>query len=127
MIQLQAPWPAPSVTTLLPNPGFSDVEKRDQTVSTTRSMNNTLYSYARDGGTSLLTYTFLLSRMKSMELQRFVEVMIGQQILMTNHKNEQWVVTIANNPFEIQQSRRAVGPTGKESDSVTVQFEGIKI
>lgn len=127
MIKLEAPWPAPSVVTLLPNPQLSDVENRDLTVGTQRSMNNKRYTYCKDGGTGKLTYTFALTRMKSLELQAFVETMIGQQIRMTNHKAEVWNVYIDNNPFEVAQSRRAGGSPGNETDSVSLTFEGVQI
>jgi hypothetical protein len=126
MIKLEAPWPAPSVVTVMPNPQLSDVETRDQTVNRHRSMSNVLYSYAKDGGTSKLTYTFSVSRMKSLEVQAFVETMIGQQIKMTNHKNEVWFVYIDNNPFEASQSRRAGGSPGNETDSISLSFVGVK-
>lgn len=126
MIQLQGPWPAPSITTLLPNPKFSDVESRDQTVDRKRTMNNTLYTYAKDTGVSRLTYSFILTRAKSEELQAFVDALLGEEILVTNHKNEQWLVTIANNPFEVQQSGSFRGPTGNEFDAVTLILEGTK-
>jgi hypothetical protein len=126
MIKLEAPWPAPSVVTKLPDPQLSDVENHDQTVDRKRSMTNVVYSYAKDGGTGKLTYTFSLSRMKSLELQAFVETMIGQQIKMTNHKNEVWLVYIDNNPFEVSQARRAGGSPGNETDSVSLTFVGVK-
>jgi len=125
-IKLEAPWPSPSVVTILPNPQFSDVQDTDQTVSRQRSMNNKVYTYAKVGGTSKLTYTFTLTRMKSLELQAFVETMIDQQVRLTNHKNEIWLVFIDNNPFEISQARRAAGPSGREFDSVSISFEGVK-
>lgn len=125
-VRLEAPWPAPSVITLLPSPNFSDVQTEDQTVNRQRSMNNTLYTYAKSGATSKLTYTFALSRMKSLELQNFVETMIDRQIKLTNHKSETWLVYIDNNPFEITQARRSVGPTGRELDTVSISFEGVR-
>jgi hypothetical protein len=127
MIQLQGPWPAPSILSILPNPQFSDVEKREQTITKSRSMNGTLYTYGNDTGVTQLTYTFSLTRAKSMELQRFMEVMLGHKMLLTNHKSENWIVTVQNNPFEIAQGRRGVGPTGREIDSVTIIFEGIPL
>lgn len=123
-IKLEAPWPAPSVVTLLPNPQFSDVEKHDQTVNRKRTMNNTLYTYARDSGGIKFTYTFSLTKMKSLELQAFIETMMGVQIKLTDHKNAVWLVYIENNPFEVSEARRAVGPTGNEFDSVSLSFEG---
>lgn len=123
-IKLEAPWPAPSVVTMLPNPLLSDVESRDQTVDHQRSMNNRLYTYGKDSGVERLTYTFDLTRMKSLELQAFVETMIGQQIKLTNHKAEIWYVYIDNNPFEASEARRAKGSPGNESDSVSITFEG---
>ncbi len=125
-IKLEAPWPNPSVISIFPNPQFSDVETADRTVTRQRSMNGMLYSYGRDDGTSKLTYVLSLNRLKALELKAFIETMIGQQIKLVNHKNETWIGFIDNNPFEITQARRAVGPTSTEYDTVSISFEGIK-
>lgn len=124
MIKLEGPWPLPSVLTLLPNPLFSDVENRNATVNKQRSMNNKLYTYCKDEGTSLLTYTFTLTRMKSLELQAFTRALFGHKIKLTNHKGEVWIVIFNNNPFEVGQARKASGPTGNEVDSVSLAFLG---
>lgn len=127
MIILEGPWPGPSIVTQLPNPQFSDVENHNASVSRQRSMNNKLYSYCKDEGTSLLTYTFTLTRMKSLELQAFVQACIGFNIKLTNHKNEKWIVIFNNNPWERSEAQRGSGPTGAELDTVSLAFLGVKL
>lgn len=123
---LEGPWPAPSVVTTLPNPKFSDVENHNSSVSRQRSMNNALYSYCKDEGTTLLTYTFTLTRMKSLELQAFAQAFMGYSIRLTDHKNQKWIVIFNNNPFERTEASRAQGPTGSEYDTVSLAFLGVK-
>lgn len=123
-IILEGPWPAPSVATTLPNPKFSDTENHNVSVNRQRSMNGVLYSYVKDESTTLLTYTFTLSRMKSLELQAFIKAFIGYQIRLTDHKAQKWLVIFNNNPAEVTQASRAVGPTGTEYDTVTLTLLG---
>jgi hypothetical protein len=124
-IKLEGPWPLPSVVTQLPNPQFSDVENHQASVNRQRSMNGTLYTYCKDEGNTLLTYTFTLTRMKSLELQAFVRAMFDTAIRLTDHKGHKWSVIFNNNPFETDQASRAVGPVGnREYDTVTLAFLG---
>lgn len=126
MFRLDAPVPAINVTVILPNPRLSDVESRNQQIDKKRSMNNTLYTYCTDEGTGKLTYTWTLTRDKSLELQAFVQEFFADKVRITNHKGEVWEVYFDGNPFEIQQAGRQAG-VFREHHSVTITFEGVRV
>ena len=127
MIILQAPMPALETTTVLPNPQLNDSEAPRHVVTTTRAMDGTLYTYIKTSATDKLNYTFLLSRMKGLELRAFITAYFRARVRMQNHKGEVWEVYFLNNPFEFDASDGARNAPGGEQITVVLEMEGVKI
>lgn len=124
MIKLEAPLPVPVCVSFLPDPESSDVENLLNNMDIHRSMSgNKVYTYVRSTEQRRLTYEFRLTRMKGLELRAFIEAYYADQIRMTNHKSEIWLVKFVNNPFEFSGIGRA-GPT--EYVNIQLQLEGTK-
>lgn len=119
MIQLKAPHPELETTSILPNPQMSDVENHQTELSIKRSMNNTKRTYIKRSPRRLLTYEFILTRQKALELRAFIELYYYSRIVLINHKDEEWVVSLVNNPFEFN-------ATFREYMTITLNFEGIQ-
>ena len=121
---LQAPYPVIETTTTLPNPQFSDVEGRKVQVEVRRSMNNTKRTYVKSNERRALTYSFRLTRAKALELRALVTAYYRSKLLLTNHKNERWLVNFTSNPFEFTGSERAADVPGGEMVTISLNFEG---
>lgn len=119
-VRLQAPLPAPQTTTLLPNPQAADVDSPRHSMDMFRATDGTLRTSIKTNNRRLLTYEFVMDRLKAAELQAFVESYIGSKIRMRNHKDEVWEGHIANNPLDITEA-------GRNRVTVQLQFEGEKV
>lgn len=128
MIILQAPWPKVETTTILRNPQFNDVQTRLNTVDIKRTMDGTKTTYVKTTNTRYkLTYQFLLSRMKALELRAFVQSYFSSKIKLVNHKNEVWVVNFISNPFSFEITGSAKGWPGNEDVNIALELEGFLI
>lgn len=126
-VLLQAPAPTIETTTTLPNPEFSDVENQQAEVEVRRSMNNTVRTYIKRKGRKALTYTFSLTRGKSLELRAFIEAYYSSEIYLTNHKDEKWFGNLTSNPFEFTGAGTHRTAPGNEYVTITLNFEGVLI
>lgn len=125
MIRLDAPAPLYAVSTYLPNPKFSDVRQRLAQIDKKRAMTGRLFSYVNDEAVYRLTYNFDLVRLKSLELDAFLQAYLDSQIRINAHDGKIYVGYIEANPFEFQQQGRIQGATSKEHDAITLIFEGV--
>ena len=107
-------------TLYLPNPELGDTANIPDTFDTYRSVNGTRRTYVRAGTTQLLSYTFLLSRMKSEELKVFVDNNIDSFFRLQNHLDETWRVKLISNPVDYVN-------IGRGKVSANLQFEGEQI
>lgn len=121
MIILQAPVGRFDTTTFLPNPEFGDSYKFDLVINKKKSMNNTNYTYVRDSGNRLLSYSIRMDRAKSLELIAFLELYHASQIQMTNHLGEVWQGYITSDPPRLQSTGRV------NRQEYQLEFEGVKI
>lgn len=121
---LQAPAPAIETTTVLPNPEFSDVENQKIEVQVRRSMDNTKRTYVKSNERRALSYSFVLTRAKALELRAFVESYYRVPLFLTNHKNELWLVHFTINPFEFNAAGRHKSAPGGEYTTISLNFEG---
>jgi len=126
-VVLKAPLPLLETTTILPNPQMNDGEAPRHVVKTSRAIDGTLYSYIKTSATNKLNYTFLLSRMKALELRAFITSYYRAKVQLTNHKSEVWEVYFLNNPFEFNASDGARNVPGGEQINVVLEMEGVKI
>lgn len=125
MILLQAPYPNIETATALPSPEFSDVENPTSTISVRKSMNNTLRTYVKKRTRHSFTYNISMSRAKAIELERFIKLYNEKLILLTNHKDEEWIVNLTSNPFEFTLAGSAQNFPGGEYVTLSLSFEGI--
>ena len=130
MIELSAPFVAPTTITLLPNPDFEDEEGLDVEVDYKESMDGTRHTYVRNAEQTVIKYTFTnMGRGKMFEMQEFLIAYIGEEIRLTNFRNEVWRVNITSDPHTFEHtnlSKPAGGPRG-ESGSFELEFTGVKI
>lgn len=124
-VLLHAPYPNIETISLLPNPIFSDLENQKSNVSIRRSMNNVVRTYVKKRTNHDFSYSFRLTRAKALELKAFIESYNRVKILLVNHKDEQWVVNLTNNPFEFNRAGAAHNYPGGEYVTITLEFEGI--
>lgn len=129
--KLAAPYPANQTVSLLPSPRFSDGEAPTLTIAATRSMDGTLRTYVKTkNGRRKLTWSFLLTRHKALELREFVRVYFASDVEATDHNNRRWVGNFTNNPFEfVGEGRANPAPdtlARGEYTTVQLEFEGIE-
>lgn len=124
MILLQGPLPNLQTTTMLPNPQFNDSHTRQLKVDAKDAMNGELYTYVKSNTRAKLKYTWLLGRMKALELRAFITAYYRAKLRLTNHKGEIWEVYLTTSPTEFTGNSTAKGIPGDEKYEVTLEFEG---
>ena len=90
MIYIQAPFSLPQTTMKLPSPLFDDGDALDHLLQMKRAMNGVRRSYVKTNGERLLTYDFVLTRGKGLELQAFIDAYYGVECGMYNWRDEHW-------------------------------------
>lgn len=123
-LRLQAPYPAIQTTTLLPNPQKGDVQGRKHAMDVFRAIDGTRRTSVKSNDRHVLTYTFNLSRAKSLELQAFTHSYFTSKIRIRNHKNETWEGYFASNPIELT---HAGNDGASEFVEVQLQFDAVRI
>lgn len=105
---LQAPYPAIKTTSLLPSPQFSNTQGlKSRIASIMRSMNNTRYTYVHSNPDQTLTFQFLLTRPKTLELREFILLYFASKVKITTHDGDVWAMNFVNDPFEFTGERKA--------------------
>lgn len=127
MITLRAPYPTLQTLIRLPNPAYSNVRQNDIEIKPRVSMNGTQRTYVKKSDVVKLTHRYELTREAALALREFIRVHFAHKILMLDHNAEQWVVDLANNPFEFTAARRAMRSGGRENMTIELQFEGLKV
>ncbi len=122
-ILLQAPFELIQTSVVLPNPLLDDNESLISNLTLRRSMDNTPRTYVQTSKNKRLRYTFILNRLKALELEAFFNSYNGADIKMLNWKGQIWKVKLITNPIDYVQTRRAE-PGGDRTD-VNVEFEGV--
>ena len=123
---MQAPYPALKTTTLLPSPQFANAAGlKSKIKSIMRSMNNKRYTYVQSSPDQVLTYQFLVTRAKSLELREFVLLYFASPIKIITHENEAWVVRFINDPFEFTAERKA--EPAREMLTINLTMRGTKL
>lgn len=113
-----------SVVTL-PNPEFDDSESNADTLTIYRSMNNDIYTFVKVQPFKKLSYSFTLTRLKSIELRRFFDSEKSNKIEIQNHKTEIWIGYLITNPVQFTTVKRAE-PCGEQVE-VTLDFEAVRV
>jgi hypothetical protein len=125
MLEISAPWPVAAVKMYLPNPKFGDSESLAIEMMPKRSMDGTLYTYVKTKGLRRkLLMSFTMTRMKSIEFNRFLIMYISSQLRIVDHLNRVWIGYITSNPVEFSTSKRGYSGGGDELVDVEIEFEG---
>ena len=122
-VLLQAPFGLIQTSVILPNPLLDDNESLVSNLMLRRSMTNVPYTYVQTSKNKRLRYTFILNRMKALELEAFFDSYNGADIKMLNWKGEIWKVKLITNPVDFVQTRRA--EPGGDGTDVNLEFEGV--
>lgn len=122
-VTIAAPWPTPRITITLPSPKFSDSKASEQAVSVKRSTDGTkTYTYVKSSNRKTLKLPFVLSRMKAIELERFVKSYISAPLFVTLQDGTAWAGTLTGDPFGQRAIGRAGGWPGNEAVEVTLEI-----
>lgn len=126
MIEFTAPWPSADCRIYLPNPKFGDSESLALEVMPKRAMDGTLYTYVKTKGSRRkLIMSFTITRLKSIEFNRFLRMYISKQIQIVDHLSRTWVGYITTNPVEFSTANRGAPGGGSELVDVEIEYEGI--
>jgi hypothetical protein len=131
MFQLEAPYPSLQVTSLLPNPKFSDQEASLTSMMRKSAIDGTRYTYVkRKNNRRKLHWTFQVSRNKGLEIRDFINLYFASKIRITDHNSRIWIGNFINNPFELVGDSKAsptILPLPKgELMTLELEFEGIE-
>jgi hypothetical protein len=121
MIVLQAPHYLIQTTTILPNPDYEDAEGLASALITKTARDGTLYTYVRSNQRRILSYEWFLTREKALELEAFLKAYYGEEMRLTNHKDEVWRVKIIDDILEFNT------PMRQERQMIALQFEGVRL
>lgn len=98
---LMAPHELVQMVSLLPSPEFGDSDNIVGSFNLKRSMNNTIYTYLKTSSEEVLTYEFILTRGKTLEVIAFIRTYYAYNVRIINHKGETYVGKIMNDPSDI--------------------------
>jgi hypothetical protein len=124
MFQIDAPYPNPHVTVILPSPKWGDSCELTSTVSSMYTMSGKMYTYVKSrDARKRLRWDFEIARDKALELRAFLNIYFRLSVRIIDHNNEIWIGYFQNNPFEFSGSARAVNFPGGETMVITLEFE----
>lgn len=107
---------------VLPSPGLNDTRNALNTVQLERAMDGTVVTSVKKVIGELRTFNFLLSRRKSIEYYRFMQLYIGEKLTII-WGSQQLVGYTQNNPVELTIARRAVVCQSVEEVEVNLNFQ----
>ncbi len=116
----------PQTVITLPPPEFGDSLGGTSKINIKRSMAGDRRVYKRRSPTSKLSYTFVITRLKAIELRSFILNNNSKQLRMINWKAETWIVKLTNNPFSFSEDARWDSIQGNKC-SITLEFEGVRL
>lgn len=114
----------------MPNPDHGNTKGQDLAVDFKKSIDNTRYTYVKSSSRKRLTFTWeVLGRGKLVEVQEFYKNYAGDNIRLTDFRDNSWDVIFAEDAIDITMDRRTgnVGGARYESGSLTLEFLGVKI
>ena len=126
---MRAPWPSPTVTSILPNPQFEDARATESTIIIKRTMTGRKLTYVRPTDRQLLRLPFQLTRMKALELEAFLKVHQGDAIFLELYDGSQWEAKLIQQPVQ-RVARERIGTStlvGKELIELTLTFSATRL
>ena len=125
---LQAPWPGPRVTVLLPQPVFGDSVAPTGVVDMKRTMTGIKYVYitTKDLRKKLI-WQFELTAGKAEELKEFFTYYASEETYITDHFGDAYIGSFTMNPFDFEGAARWAGTAGGGvKTNIQIEFEGTK-
>lgn len=111
-----------SSVVLLPPPLLDDTENIMSDMVLHRSYSGNITTYLKRTKTRRLGYTFRISRLKSLELETFINNNNSNNFKMINWKGELWErVRFLNNPFDFVEN------SGPQEVEINLELEGEKV
>jgi hypothetical protein len=106
---------------VLPSPNFGDPDTPVLNINIKRSMNGTTRTYVKTSMDEVLQYDFILTRLKAVEVQAFLNLYYANNIRLIDYNGSTWVGKIVNDPIDM-----AIVRTGEEC-SFRLEFRGVQI
>ncbi len=124
MFKLEAPHPGYQTTILLPSPTWGNTLEVASSMASIRAMDGTLYTYVKArAGRKRFQFSFEIARSKAMELRAFIRVYYRFPVRLTDQDNNQRVVYMQSNPFELAANSKAESFPGGETVTISLDFE----
>ena len=126
---LRAPWPNYKVTSILPNPQFGDTRASESTITIKRTMTGRKVTYIKPSERYVLTLPFQLTRMKSLEVEAFLQSYQSAPIFIELYDGSQWEALLVDAPVSRQATERiGTNPlVGKELITLTLTFSAKRL
>lgn len=118
--QVQAPADLVQTITILPNPQEGDTKNIVPALNLRRAMDGTPHTTIKTNELYDLAYTFIMTREKALELEAFLDIYVGTETKIINHRNEIWVGYFQNDPFEF-------ATESQDRVRIALQFRGERI
>lgn len=127
MIKILAPHPAYSQILFLPSCEWGNVQRAVSTSQLKRSMNGeTVATYVRKVQGYTLEMSFVLTRLKSLELLEFFKKFSSEKMKLIDQNNNNWIGYLQVNPLELEKINRAVIGNSLEDVSTRLNFETVQ-
>lgn len=124
MITIQAPYPAVETTIYLPSPNFNDTRALASESTIKRAMDGTPYSYINDlGDKALYNFSFILTRMKALEIEAFFKLYGAKQWKLTNFDEQEIIGYCKTNPLRFVAVSHGVTHGSVETYTLDFEFE----
>ena len=126
---LKAPWPNFKVTSILPSPQFGDSRASESTIIIKRTMTGAKWTYVKPSDRYTLTLPFRLTRMKSLEVEAFLNAYQGAPIWIELYDGSQWEAKLVDQPISRTAAER-IGDNetyGKELIDLTLVFSAKRL
>ena len=115
-----------STTSVLPSPEFSNVDSKPHTINIKRAMDGTRRVYKKPASTQILNYTFMVTKMKALELRAFIKLYFDSEIKITDHNGDIWLVRFTNQPWTFNADAPSLSVEGRERVQIPLAFEGVQ-
>ena len=123
-IELAAPYPSIQTISILPNPQFGDTEALVDSITVTRTMDGTQYTYVKSKPRRKINLQIQISKMKGLELRAFMESYFSTKMRLTDHLGQVWIGYLINNPFVFDTTKKSSESPGGEMQTIQIEFEG---
>ncbi len=124
MFKLDAPHPGYQTTIILPSPVWGNTLGVASTMASMRAMDGTLYTYTKPReGRKRFQFSFEIARSKALELRAFIRVYYRFPVRFVDQNDDQRIVHMQNNPFELAANSKAESFPGGETVTIALEFE----